>query len=124
LVVAGLQVDVQRMRDNRDLTRGLILGEAAMLELGGQMGRLEAHHLVEQASRRAVSDCTALRDALAATLKGEAPAFLPDDATLDRISDPANYAGQSAPFADAAIQAWQTATRPGQGYAGMRANSR
>jgi 3-carboxy-cis,cis-muconate cycloisomerase len=108
-VVAGLQVDVQRMRDNLDMTRGLILGEAAMLELGGQMGRLEAHHLVELASRRALSARTTLRDALAATLKGEAPAFLPDDATLDRISDPANYAGQSAPFADAAVQAWQTA---------------
>ncbi|MFJ5383179.1 3-carboxy-cis,cis-muconate cycloisomerase, partial [Cupriavidus sp. CER94] len=64
-VVAGLQVDAARMRQNLDITHGLILGEAAMLELGRRIGRLPAHHLVEQASRRAVADGTTLRDALA-----------------------------------------------------------
>ena len=43
-VVAGLQVDAARMRANLDLTHGLITGEAAMLELGGRIGRLPAHH--------------------------------------------------------------------------------
>jgi adenylosuccinate lyase len=37
------------MRANLDITHGLILGEAAMLELGRRIGRLQAHHLVEQA---------------------------------------------------------------------------
>ncbi|MBP0619813.1 3-carboxy-cis,cis-muconate cycloisomerase [Cupriavidus consociatus] len=109
-VVAGLQVDAARMRANLDLTHGLILGEAAMLELGGRIGRLQAHHVVERASRRAVADGTSLRDALARTLQEEpAHAGLLDDAMLDRLANPANYAGQSAAFADAAVQAWQSA---------------
>lgn len=109
-VVAGLQVDAQRMRANLDITRGLILGEAAMLELGRRIGRLPAHHLVEQASRRAVADGTTLRDALARTLD-EDPAHrgLLDHATLDRLSDPAQYGGQSIGFADAAAHAWRQA---------------
>jgi len=109
-VVSGLQVDAARMRANLDLTHGLILGEAAMLELGGCIGRLPAHHLVEQASRRAVAQGSSLREALAQTLREDpAHAGLLDDATLDRLSDPANYSGQSAPFADAAVQAWRDA---------------
>jgi len=109
-VVSGLQVDTARMRANLDMTHGLILGEAAMLELGGRIGRLEAHHVVERASRLAVAQGTTLREALARTL-GENPAHagLLDEATLDRLADPANYAGQSAAFADAAVQAWYAA---------------
>lgn len=107
-VVAGLQVDAARMRANLDITHGLILGEAAMLELGRRIGRLPAHHLVEHASRRAVAEGTTLRDALARTLADDpAHAGLLDDATLDRLSDPARYAGQATNFADAAVSAWR-----------------
>jgi len=109
-VVAGLQVNAARMRANLDITHGLILGEAAMLELGGKIGRLQAHHLVERASQCAVAEGTTLRDALARALQ-EDPAHsgLLDDATLDCLADPANYAGQSAAFADASVQAWEAA---------------
>lgn len=109
-VVAGLQVDATRMRANIDITHGLILGEAAMLALGDRIGRLPAHHLVEHASREAVAQGTTLREALARTLKADpAHASLLDDAELDRLSDPANYIGQSAAFADAAVRAWRDA---------------
>ncbi|MFJ4290559.1 3-carboxy-cis,cis-muconate cycloisomerase [Cupriavidus sp. NPDC089707] len=109
-VVAGLQVDAARMRANLDLTHGLILGEAAMLALGARIGRLPAHKLVESASRRAVDRGTSLRDALAALLREDpAHAGLLDAAALDRLADPANYAGQSVQFADAAVAAWREA---------------
>ncbi|UDM52508.1 3-carboxy-cis,cis-muconate cycloisomerase [Cupriavidus sp. MP-37] len=109
-VVAGLQVDAARMRANLDLTRGLILSEAAMLALGDCIGRLPAHKLVENASRRAVEQGTSLRDALAAMLHEDpAHAGLLDAAALDRLADPANYAGQSVQFADAAVAAWREA---------------
>ncbi|GMG93223.1 3-carboxy-cis,cis-muconate cycloisomerase [Cupriavidus metallidurans] len=107
-VVSGLQVDKARMRANLDITHGLILGEAAMLELGRRIGRLQAHHLVEQASRRAVAEDTTLRIALARTLAEDPKhAGLLDDAALDRLSDPAQYAGQSERFANAAVANWQ-----------------
>ena len=112
-VVSGLQVDAARMRANLDITRGLILGEAAMLELGRHIGRLAAHHVVERASRRAVDEGSTLRDALARTLAEDPKhAGLLDDATLDRLADPAHYAGQSMRFADAAVKAW----RNGRGH--------
>lgn len=114
-VVTGLEVDAGRMRSNLGMTRGLILGEAAMLELGSRIGRLEAHHLVERASRRAVRDASTLREALVRTLEEAGQATLVDDATLDRISDPANHAGQSAQFADAAAQAWRRCRSSRQG---------
>ena len=107
-VVGGLQVDAARMRANLGVTHGLILAEAAMLELGGKIGRLPAHHLVEGACRRAVAEGTTLREALGATLAEDpAHAGLMDAAALDRVCDPANYAGQAAGFVDAVLAAWR-----------------
>ncbi|EHP37542.1 3-carboxy-cis,cis-muconate cycloisomerase [Cupriavidus basilensis OR16] len=78
------------------------------MELGGKIGRLPAHHLVEGACRRAVAEGTTLREALGATLAEDAAhAELMDAAALDRVCDPANYAGQAAGFADAVLAAWR-----------------
>lgn len=64
-IVEGLHVDAARMRANLDLTHGLILGEAVMLALGADIGRLQAHHVVEAASRKAVQESRTLLDVLA-----------------------------------------------------------
>jgi 3-carboxy-cis,cis-muconate cycloisomerase len=64
-IIEGLHVDAARMCANLDLTHGLILGEAVMLALGADLGRLQAHHVVEAASRKAVQDGKTLRDVLA-----------------------------------------------------------
>lgn len=107
-VASGLQVDAPRMRANLDMTHGLILAEAAMLELGGRIGRLQAHHLVEGACKRAVAEGTTLRAALAAVLAEDpAHAGLMDAAALDRVCDPANYFGQAEGFVDGALAAWR-----------------
>ena len=37
--MTGLQVDEKRMRANLDITRGLIVSEAVMMELGRHLGR-------------------------------------------------------------------------------------
>ncbi len=109
-VIGSLHVDAARMRANLDITHGLILGEAAMLELGRRIGRMPAHRLVEAASHRAIAHGLTLRDALAQQLREDpSHAGLLDDAALDRLSDPARYAGQATSFADAAVAAWGTA---------------
>ncbi|ALM84158.1 3-carboxy-cis,cis-muconate cycloisomerase [Bordetella sp. N] len=109
-VAAGLQVDAARMRANVDITGGLILGEAYMLALGDRLGRLPAHHLVEQASRTAAATGVTLRQALQDRL-AEDPALagLLDAATLDSLSDPGRYTGQAAHFVDAALAEWEAA---------------
>jgi len=103
-IVEGLEVDAERMSANLNLTRGLILAEAVMLALGDSMGRLEAHHLVEQASKAAAAGGCSLRDVLAAN--PEVTKRL-DGHQLDALFDPANYAGSAESFVDAVLDAFR-----------------
>lgn len=99
-MVAGLEVNTQRLAANLDITQGLILGEAVMLALGDKLGRLDAHHLVEAASKRAVAEGQSLLSVLRAEPKVQAHL---DEAALASLLDPANYVGQSARFIDAVL---------------------
>src|SRR6202023_1647737 len=55
-IAEGLEVDVARMRINLDATNGLIMAEAVAMALAEKIGKLEAHHLVEAASKKAVTE--------------------------------------------------------------------
>ena len=52
------------MRVNLDATRGLIMAEAVTFALAEKIGKSEAHHLVEAASKKAVAGKKDLRDVL------------------------------------------------------------
>jgi 3-carboxy-cis,cis-muconate cycloisomerase len=65
-IVEGLDVDAARMRANLDATHGLIMAEAVTFALAETIGKSEAHHLVEAASKKAVAEKKHLRDVLAA----------------------------------------------------------
>jgi 3-carboxy-cis,cis-muconate cycloisomerase len=65
----GLEVDAARMRANLDTTNGLIMAESVTFALAEKLGKSEAHHLVEAASKKAVAEKKALRDVLAGDLK-------------------------------------------------------
>jgi 3-carboxy-cis,cis-muconate cycloisomerase len=93
----GLTVDAARMRENLDITHGLIMAEAVMLALGGRIGRMAAHHLVEQACRNAAQSGRHLRDVLAEDASVSAE-LSPQE--LTRLLDPAGYTGQAAAFVD------------------------
>jgi 3-carboxy-cis,cis-muconate cycloisomerase len=101
-LIAGLEVDVVRMRANVELTHGLVMAEAVMMALGATLGRLEAHHLVEAASKRAVAERRHLRAVL-----GDDPAVTQhlDDAALDRLFDPLHYLGVAEALIDRALAA-------------------
>jgi 3-carboxy-cis,cis-muconate cycloisomerase len=64
-IAEGLEVDAIRMRANLDTTRGLIMAESVTFALAEKLGKSEAHHLVEAASKQAVAEKKALRDVLA-----------------------------------------------------------
>src|SRR5262249_56234766 len=61
----GLQVFPDRMRENLDLSGGLIMAEALMLELGKQIGRQRAHDAVYEAAQGSVTEARPFRDMLA-----------------------------------------------------------
>jgi 3-carboxy-cis,cis-muconate cycloisomerase len=64
-IAEGLEVDVARMRANLDATGGLIMAEAVTFALAEKIGKSDAHHLVEAASKKAVAEKKHLRDVLA-----------------------------------------------------------
>ncbi|MBK4733266.1 3-carboxy-cis,cis-muconate cycloisomerase [Noviherbaspirillum pedocola] len=96
-VAAGLSVDADRMRANLDITHGLIMGEAVMLALGGRIGRLNAHHLVEAASRQAAANGRHLREVLGEDQQ-VTQHLSPQE--LDALFAPVNYLGATGLFVD------------------------
>jgi 3-carboxy-cis,cis-muconate cycloisomerase len=65
-IAEGLDVDAARMRDNLDATKGLIMAEAVTFALAETMGKSDAHHLIEAASKRAIAEKKHLRELLSA----------------------------------------------------------
>jgi len=63
-IAEGLEVDTARMRANLDATGGLIMAEAVTMALAKKIGKSDAHHLIEAASKKAVADKKHLRDVL------------------------------------------------------------
>ena len=54
-MIDGLQLDTARMSQNLDATQGLIFAEAVAAALAKQIGKQEAHKLVEECCRRSVT---------------------------------------------------------------------
>src|SRR5579872_5116918 len=63
-IAEGLEVDAVRMRANLDATGGLIMAEAVAFALAEKVGKQDAHHLVETASKKAVAGKKSLRTVL------------------------------------------------------------
>ncbi|WP_460047122.1 3-carboxy-cis,cis-muconate cycloisomerase [Pseudomonas sp. S2_H01] len=99
-VIPGLEVDAGRMRQNLDLTHGLVLAEAVSIALAQRIGRDAAHHLIEQCCRRAVEQGRHLRAILGD--EPEVTAQLSAQA-LDNLLNPAQYLGQSKRWVKRAV---------------------
>lgn len=99
-MLAGLEVRTERMRQNLDMTQGLIVAEAVMMGLAPALGRQVAHDVVYAACRMANDQRISLLDALLA--QGAATAEL-DIEALERLTDPANYLGLAPQMVDIAL---------------------
>ena len=99
----GLVVDVDRMRANLAITRGLALAEAVTMALAERVGRSAAYTLVEQATRRATNDGVSLADALAAD---PAVSRHLTRAEIDRRLMPDTYLGASRVFVERVLERW------------------
>ncbi|MFC5219843.1 class-II fumarase/aspartase family protein [Streptomyces coerulescens] len=90
--LANLQVDTVRMRDNLDLTGGLVLAEAVMMALAPDLGRQRAHHIVYDACTRATESGTDLADEL--LRQPDIVASLGEH-RIRQLSDPSAYLGSA-----------------------------
>jgi 3-carboxy-cis,cis-muconate cycloisomerase len=96
-IAEGLQVDVARMRANLDATHGLIMAEAVTMALAAKIGKSDAHHLIETASRKAVSEKLHLRDVL--TKDAKITAHLSVE-KIAKLFEPMAYQGVSQALID------------------------
>ncbi len=94
-VAEGLSVDEDRMRANIEATRGVIFAERAMMLLGEKIGRDAAHKLLDEATRRTVSQGRALHEVV-----GEMPEISRhlDLKILEKIDTPEEYLGSANAF--------------------------
>lgn len=106
-MLSGLEVDRARMRQNLAATLGLPLAESLMMALAPKIGRMEAHHRVEAASKLALASSRPLAEvakaepAIAGNISSE---------DIDRALDPARYLGQTEAMVDAALAAAMSET--------------
>jgi 3-carboxy-cis,cis-muconate cycloisomerase len=96
-IAEGLEVDEARMRANLDATGGLIMAEAVTFALAEKIGKSDAHHLIEAASKKAVADKKHLRDVL--TADATITAQLSADA-IAKLFEPMAYQGVSQALID------------------------
>jgi 3-carboxy-cis,cis-muconate cycloisomerase len=108
VLLSGLQVFPERMRRNLDLSGGLIMAEALMLELGKQIGRQRAHDAVYDAAQASVTQERPFRELLAENPHVSARLR---PVQVEALLDPAQYTGLCGQFAErGAVQARETAT--------------
>jgi 3-carboxy-cis,cis-muconate cycloisomerase len=102
-VLEGLEVRPDRMRANLEATGGLLMAESVTTAMAaaGDTGRLEAHHLVSEASARAADAGRPLREEL--TGDGAVTERL-SEAQIDRALDPAAYLGAAHELVDRALK--------------------
>lgn len=95
-----LEVDAERMQQNLEVTRGLIYAEAVTMALAKEIGKAEAHKLVEAACGRTIKQKRHFREVLA------------DDSQISKhvskgalaeLLDPRNYLGEAEAFVDRVV---------------------
>jgi len=96
-LVEGLQVNEKKMRENLDITNGLIMSEAVMMGLGDKMGRNYAHDVVYDICREVVKTGRPLIDLLEENVEIRKYA---DRKKLEALVDPANYLGVAGEMVD------------------------
>ncbi|MGH9677547.1 MAG: lyase family protein, partial [Candidatus Acidiferrum sp.] len=111
-ILPGLEIQPQKMRENIELTHGLIFAEAVAMSLSEELGRLAAHQLVESACRCAIEQGGHLREILsqdpAVTKHLNAP-------KMDQLFDPQQYLGVADRLIARALDVHRASASPASG---------
>ncbi len=100
-LVTNLQVDEQRISHNLDQTGGLICAEAVMMDLAGDMGRSQAHHVIAELISQVRETGVSFSDAL----NGDARiSGLRSPEQIASVLNPANYTGDAVKTVDRIVR--------------------
>ncbi len=94
---SGLRVFPERMRQNLDLSGGLIMSEALMLELGRRIGRQRAHDAIYDAAQASVVEARPFTDTLSD--EKDVQENLSSE-QIEALLDPTKYTGACGMLAD------------------------
>ena len=96
-IFSDIRLFPERMRENLDLTGGLIMSERVMLALGSEMGRQRAHDAVYEAAQRSVNENRPFTETL---LEEEEVASRLTNEEIRDLLDPEQYTGLCSYFAE------------------------
>ncbi len=105
-LLEGLQVNAGRMRENLDLTKGLMYAEPVMLAMGHHIGKQTAHELVYEISMDCFENDVLFIDGL---LANETVAKYMTRADLEDIMNPEHYIGDAVYYTEKALAACEAA---------------
>ncbi len=103
-VIDGLHVDTERMRQNIDASRGMVMAESVALALATSLGRAQAHQIVEAACHKAYAENSDLLTVL--QTEPEVVGVLSKQ-RLVQLFDPLSYVGEAGSFVDRVLEAYQ-----------------
>jgi 3-carboxy-cis,cis-muconate cycloisomerase len=99
--IAGIEIDKAKMRDNLEITHGVIYSEAVQMALAARMGRGAAHEHVQAAGKLAVAELRDLRE----VIKSDAEIAKHLSAKeIDRLFNPKEYLGVADELIDRVLQ--------------------
>jgi 3-carboxy-cis,cis-muconate cycloisomerase len=101
--VGNLEIDPGKMRDNLDLTSGLVMAESLTTALALKVGRAEAYKIVQAAVKKVSGEGKELRQAILDEPQAREQ-LSPSE--IDRALDPAQYLGSTNVFIDRALAAY------------------
>jgi 3-carboxy-cis,cis-muconate cycloisomerase len=106
-IAEGLEIDVNRLRANLELSGGQVMAEAVSFALAEKLGRAEAHRLVRELSRRADSEKRPLKELLLSDVRVKAELSAVE---IEKLFIPLTYQGSSQTFIDRLVVGSQTRT--------------
>lgn len=103
-IAQGLEVDIERLRANLDLTGGRIMAEALSFALAEKIGRAEAHALMRELTQRADKDKRPLKEIMLNDLRVKAQLGGLD---IEKLFIPLMYQGSAQVFIDRLVMSTQ-----------------
>ncbi|HTD76395.1 MAG TPA: lyase family protein, partial [Chloroflexota bacterium] len=99
----GIDVFADHMRANLDDSQGLSMSESLSMTLAQQVGKEQAHRLVQSISKQAASSGKHVREV---ALQDQGVRAALDEQAIHRALDPENYLGSTDQLIDRALAMW------------------
>jgi len=106
-IAEGLEIDVERLRANLELTGGQIMAEAVSFALAEKVGRAEAHALARELSQKAAQEKRSFKEVLLTDLRVKAQL---SGLEIEKLFIPLTYQGSAQTFIDRLVVTSQMRT--------------